>query len=77
MRIGTRRACAAGVGAALVAAAVVAASVSVATGAGTTNGDPVTFGKVNCQASVGAIHGRRACSDARQHFAARFGRADA
>jgi len=48
-----RRAIVAGVGAVVLGAGTLIASGVVTAGAATTNGDPVTFGKVHCSTSVG------------------------
>jgi len=53
---GRRRAFVTGLATVAVVAGAFIVGTSVASGAGTTNGDPITFGKVNCQASVGTIH---------------------
>ena len=51
-----RRAAVVGIAAAVIAAGMIALGAGMATGAGTTNGDPVLFDQVQCQASVGSIH---------------------
>jgi hypothetical protein len=52
-RIGKRRAVIAGATTALLIMGAVAIGANAASGDGTTNGDPITFGQVTCQTSVG------------------------
>jgi Calx-beta domain len=51
--IRNRRAVAAGVGAALLVSGVMVIGANVASGAGTTNGDQVTFAQTDCSTSIG------------------------
>ncbi len=51
--IGKRRAAVAGVSVALLIMGAVAIGANAASGEGTTNGDPITFGQVTCNTSVG------------------------
>jgi len=56
LHVGRRRAIVTGFATAALVAGAFIVGTSVASGAGTTNGDPITFGKVSCAASVGTIH---------------------
>jgi hypothetical protein len=54
--IGRRRAVVAAAAATACVVGVFVAGTNIGTAAGTTNGDPITFGAVPCAASVGSIH---------------------
>ncbi len=54
--IGRRRAVVAAAAVAACVVGVVVAGTNIGTAAGTTNGDPITFGQVPCAATVGSIH---------------------